>query len=71
MSDLTQLTISQARAKLRDKEITAAEITEAYLSAIDRANPALNAYVVVTDEKARDMAKASDVRLAKGEGGAP
>jgi aspartyl-tRNA(Asn)/glutamyl-tRNA(Gln) amidotransferase subunit A len=70
MSDLTQLTISQARAKLRAKEITATEITEAYLSAIDRANPALNAYVVVTDEKARDMAKASDARLAIGEGGA-
>lgn len=55
MSDLTRLTISQARAKLRGKEITATEITEAYLSAIDRANPALNAYVAVTGDRARDM----------------
>ncbi|RUX74439.1 Asp-tRNA(Asn)/Glu-tRNA(Gln) amidotransferase subunit GatA [Mesorhizobium sp. M7A.F.Ca.US.005.03.1.1] len=70
MSDLTQLTISQARGKLHGKEITATEITEAYLSAIDRANPALNAYVAVTGDKARDMAKASDARLVKGEGGA-
>ncbi|RUU01854.1 Asp-tRNA(Asn)/Glu-tRNA(Gln) amidotransferase subunit GatA, partial [Mesorhizobium sp. M7A.T.Ca.TU.009.01.3.2] len=70
MSDLTQLTISQARAKLRGKEITATEITEAYLGAIERANPALNAYVAVTGDKARDMAKASDARLVKGEGGA-
>ena len=69
MSDLTQLTISQARAKLRAKEITATEITEAYLSAIERANPSLNAYIVVTGDKARDMAKASDAKLAKGEGG--
>jgi aspartyl-tRNA(Asn)/glutamyl-tRNA(Gln) amidotransferase subunit A len=69
MNDLTHLTISQARAKLRAKEITATEITDAYLSAIERANPALNAYVVVTDDKARDMAKASDAKLAKGEGG--
>ncbi|TIL78580.1 MAG: Asp-tRNA(Asn)/Glu-tRNA(Gln) amidotransferase subunit GatA, partial [Mesorhizobium sp.] len=69
MSDLTHLTISQARAKLRAREITATEITEAYLQAIERANPALNAYVVVTDDKARDMAKASDAKLAKGEGG--
>ncbi|TIU58489.1 MAG: Asp-tRNA(Asn)/Glu-tRNA(Gln) amidotransferase subunit GatA, partial [Mesorhizobium sp.] len=69
MSDLTHLTISQARAKLRAKEITATEMTEAYLQAIERANPALNAYVVVTDDKARDMAKASDAKLAKGEGG--
>src|SRR6202035_2886892 len=29
-----------------------------------------NAYVAVTDDKARDMAKASDAKLAKGEGGA-
>ncbi|TIN74307.1 MAG: aspartyl/glutamyl-tRNA amidotransferase subunit A, partial [Mesorhizobium sp.] len=70
MSDLTQLTISQARAKLRGKEITATEITEAYLGAIERANPALNAYVAVTGDKARYMAKASDARLVKGEGGA-
>ena len=70
MSELTHLTISQARARLRGKEITAAEITEAYLSAIERANPVLNAYIVVTGDKARDMAKASDARLAKGEGGA-
>ncbi|TIP36513.1 MAG: Asp-tRNA(Asn)/Glu-tRNA(Gln) amidotransferase subunit GatA, partial [Mesorhizobium sp.] len=70
MSDLTHLTISEARAKLRGKEITAAEITEAYLAAIERANPVLNAYVTVTADKARDMAKNSDARLAKGEGGA-
>ncbi|RVC61161.1 Asp-tRNA(Asn)/Glu-tRNA(Gln) amidotransferase subunit GatA, partial [Mesorhizobium sp. M2A.F.Ca.ET.046.02.1.1] len=70
MSDLTHLTISEARAQLRGKEITAAEITEAYLAAIDRANPVLNAYVAVTADKARDMAKNSDAKLAKGEGGA-
>ncbi|TIU43774.1 MAG: Asp-tRNA(Asn)/Glu-tRNA(Gln) amidotransferase subunit GatA, partial [Mesorhizobium sp.] len=70
MSDLTHLTISEARAKLRGKEITAAEITEAYLAAIDRANLLLNAYVAVTADKARDMARNSDAKLAKGEGGA-
>ncbi|RVD48203.1 Asp-tRNA(Asn)/Glu-tRNA(Gln) amidotransferase subunit GatA, partial [Mesorhizobium sp. M8A.F.Ca.ET.023.02.2.1] len=70
MSDLTQLTISQARAKLRAKEISATELTESYLSAIDRANGTLNAYVAVTGDKAREMAKASDARLLKGEGGA-
>ncbi|KQZ96533.1 glutamyl-tRNA amidotransferase [Mesorhizobium sp. Root157] len=69
MTDLTRLTIAEAREKLRGKEITATEITGAYLDAIDRANPALNAYIVVTHDKARDMAKASDARLAKGEGG--
>jgi aspartyl-tRNA(Asn)/glutamyl-tRNA(Gln) amidotransferase subunit A len=70
MTDLTRLTISQARQKLRDKEISATELTDAYLGAIDASNDKLNAYVAVTHDKARDMAKASDVRLAAGQGGA-
>ncbi|OQM73212.1 Asp-tRNA(Asn)/Glu-tRNA(Gln) amidotransferase subunit GatA [Manganibacter manganicus] len=70
MTDLTRLTIAQAREKLRAKEITAVELTDSYLAAIDAANPALNAYVAVTHDKARDMARASDARLAEGQGGA-
>jgi aspartyl-tRNA(Asn)/glutamyl-tRNA(Gln) amidotransferase subunit A len=70
MTDLTRLTISQARDKLAGKEFTATELTDAYLAAIDEANGAFNAYVKVTHDKARTMAAASDARLAKGEGGA-
>ena len=70
MTDLTHLTIAEARAKLAGKEITAAELTEAYLAAIEAANPQINAYVAVTQDKARTMAAASDAKLAKGEGGA-
>ncbi|WOC17343.1 Asp-tRNA(Asn)/Glu-tRNA(Gln) amidotransferase subunit GatA [Pseudochrobactrum sp. MP213Fo] len=70
MTDLTALTIAEARDKLKAKEFTATELTEAYLGAIDAANGALNAYVSVTGDKARAMAKASDERLAKGEAGA-
>ena len=70
MTDLTRLTISQAREKLRAKEISALELTDAYLAAIDAANDTFNAYVAVTHDKARDMAKASDARLGAGEGGA-
>ncbi|MGP2492450.1 Asp-tRNA(Asn)/Glu-tRNA(Gln) amidotransferase subunit GatA [Mesorhizobium sp. PUT5] len=70
MTDLTRLTIAEARSKLKAKEIRAVELTDAYLAAIDRVNPALNAYIAVTHDKARDMAGASDVKLAKGQGGA-
>lgn len=70
MTDLTTLTIAEARDKLRGKEISATELTDAYLSAIEAYNPVFNAYVAVTDDKAREMAKASDARLAKGEAGA-
>ncbi|MDR7027197.1 Asp-tRNA(Asn)/Glu-tRNA(Gln) amidotransferase subunit GatA [Rhizobium rosettiformans] len=69
MSELTSLTIAQARAKLAAKEIKAVELTDAYLSAIEAANGALNAYVAVTPDVARDMAKASDARIADGKAG--
>lgn len=70
MSELIKLTIAEARAKLRAKEITSAELTDAYLLAIDEANPKLNAYVAVAHDRARAMAKASDERLTKGGNGA-
>ena len=66
---LTALTIAEARAKLRAKEFSALELTDAYLAAIEKAK-LLNAYIVTTPDQARDMAKASDAKLAKGEGGA-
>jgi len=69
MSELTSLTIAEARAKLAAKEIKAVELTDAYISAIEAANGALNAYVAVTPDIARDMAKASDARIADGKAG--
>ncbi|WAJ31052.1 Asp-tRNA(Asn)/Glu-tRNA(Gln) amidotransferase subunit GatA [Antarcticirhabdus aurantiaca] len=70
MTDLTALTIAEARDALRAKTFSARELTDAYLGAIDAANGALNAYVTVTPDKARAMAETSDGRLAKGEAGA-
>nr|WP_321482812.1 Asp-tRNA(Asn)/Glu-tRNA(Gln) amidotransferase subunit GatA [uncultured Cohaesibacter sp.] len=66
MTDLTSLTIAEAREGLAKKEFTATELTTSYISAIDAAGE-LNAYVTKTPEKALDMAKASDERIAKGE----
>src|SRR5680860_1292739 len=69
MTELTDLTIAAARAGLREKSFSALELTQAHLSAIEAANEALNAYVLKTPELALEMAKASDARLKKGEGG--
>jgi aspartyl-tRNA(Asn)/glutamyl-tRNA(Gln) amidotransferase subunit A len=69
MTELTKLTISEARRRMRAREFSAVELADAYLAAIEAANPALNAYIAVTPEKARAMAAASDQRLARGEGG--
>lgn len=68
MTDLTSLTLSDARDKLRNKDITATELTDAFIKAIEASNGNINAYVAVTAEKAVDQAKAADARLLKGEG---
>jgi aspartyl-tRNA(Asn)/glutamyl-tRNA(Gln) amidotransferase subunit A len=65
MSDLTDLTIAAAARALRKKEFTALELTEAYLSAMEKAR-ILNAYIAETPQQARAMARESDRRLAEG-----
>ena len=69
MNALTSLTIASAREGLRKKEFSALELTDSYIAAIEKAR-ILNAYIVETPNKAREMAKASDAKLTKGEGGA-
>jgi aspartyl-tRNA(Asn)/glutamyl-tRNA(Gln) amidotransferase subunit A len=66
MSELTKLTLAAARDKLRAREVTSLELTEACLSAIEGAG-ALNAFVHHTPEIARDQARAADARLAAGD----
>ena len=68
MSDPTSLTLAEARDLLRAKKISAAELTDAHIAAVEKAR-VLNAYILETPEQARAMAKASDAKLAKGEGG--
>jgi aspartyl-tRNA(Asn)/glutamyl-tRNA(Gln) amidotransferase subunit A len=70
MTDLTRLTIADARKQLLAKDITAVELTDAYLNAIEAANDKLNAYVKVTPDLARAQAKFSDARIAAGKPGA-
>lgn len=69
MTDLTTLTLTDALDGLAAKRFSAREITDAFLNAIDAANPHLNAFVLVTHDKARAMAAESDKRRAKGKAG--
>ncbi|MDF1846529.1 MAG: Asp-tRNA(Asn)/Glu-tRNA(Gln) amidotransferase subunit GatA [Parvibaculaceae bacterium] len=68
MTELTKLTLAEARAKLAAKEITSVELTEAHLVAA-KASDKLNAYVTLTPDVALKMAAASDARIEKGEAG--
>src|SRR6187200_3224742 len=68
MSELTRLTIADARAGLKQRKFSAAELADAHLAAIEKAR-SLNAYVLETPERAAAMAKAADARIAKGDAG--
>jgi len=67
VTDLTDLTLADARDGIAKKSFTAVELTQAHLDAMEQARP-LNAFLVETPERALEMAKASDARIAKGEG---
>ncbi len=69
MADLDKLTLKGALDGLTAKAFSAEELARSQIAAIEAANPALNAYLVTTPEKAIAMAKASDARRAKGEAG--
>ena len=66
MTDLTKLTIADARDALRKGDVTSAELTQACLTAIDAAD-ALNAFVHKTPEVAKSQAEAADARLKAGD----
>ena len=69
MSALTRLTIAEARERLAKREISAVELTEAHLLAMDKGRD-LNAFVTETPELAIERAREADAALAKGTAGA-
>ena len=64
---LNELTIKEARAKLDSGEISAVELTEACLKAIEEKNPELNAVLTVCREEALCEAKSVDEKIKSGE----
>jgi aspartyl-tRNA(Asn)/glutamyl-tRNA(Gln) amidotransferase subunit A len=66
MTDLTSLTLADARDRLRRREFSATELADAHLAAMEKAR-ALNAYVLETPEQARAMAQSADTRLKAGD----
>src|SRR6201995_4819066 len=68
MTDLTSLTIAEARTGLANKSFTSLELTDAHIKAIEDAR-FLNAFVLETPDQARVMARDADAKLAKGDGG--
>lgn len=68
MSELTALTLADARGLLGRRAVSATELTRAHLDAAAAAR-ALNAFVLETPEQALAMAARADLALARGDAG--
>ena len=66
MTELTALTLAEARDGLRTRNSPPPSLPTPIVAAIEKAR-ALNAFVLETPERRRAMAKAADARIAKGE----
>ena len=66
MSELAQLTLSEALERLRKREISSVELTRAYLKNIEALDPTINAFITVTAERALADAQRADLARANG-----
>ncbi len=69
--DLATLTIARAAQALRERKLSPLELTELYQARIARLEPRVNAYITVTEERARADAKRATEELAKGQARGP
>ena len=65
-SELNKLTIAEASAKLRAREITSTQLTRDCLDRIAAAEPKLHAFITVCEKEALEQAAAADARLDTG-----
>lgn len=63
---MPQYTLKQASKLLQTKQISAVELAQEYLAAIDAKNPAINGYITLDKDLTLAEAKAADARIATG-----
>jgi len=69
MGSPLDLSLSEARDALKAKKISAKELTQAYVGAMEKNNGWMNAYITTTPELALKQAEESDKRIAAGKAG--
>ncbi|MDH3643701.1 MAG: amidase [Gammaproteobacteria bacterium] len=67
MSDIAFLSATELGHKIRDREISSAELLEHYLDRVDQYNGELNAVIVQVRDEAVEQAKAADAAVAAGD----
>lgn len=66
-NDIIRLSVSDAAARLRTREVTSLDLTRACLDRIERWNPVLNAFITVTAESALHEAARADAEITGGQ----
>jgi aspartyl-tRNA(Asn)/glutamyl-tRNA(Gln) amidotransferase subunit A len=65
-TELTRLTLVEAMAMLRRRAVSPVELTQAFIARIERLNPALNAFITVTEEQALQQAREAEAQIQRG-----
>jgi len=71
LENICFLPATELARRIRERDLSAAEVTEAHLAQIERVNPTVNAIVTLLPEQAMDAARAADDKLAHGEKAGP
>jgi len=69
MTELHHQTLAELAEGLRARQFSSVELTKHFLARIERLNPALNAFITVTADRALSAAAKADELLAAGEAG--
>jgi aspartyl-tRNA(Asn)/glutamyl-tRNA(Gln) amidotransferase subunit A len=67
MAELYELTAADLAAKIKGREVSASEVTDAFLARIEAVEASVRSFITVTPEQARAQARAIDARIASGE----
>ncbi|MPZ22117.1 MAG: hypothetical protein GEU28_00905 [Dehalococcoidia bacterium] len=65
------LTVVEAAAAIRTRQLSPTELTEAVLARIETLDPEINAYITVLYDEAREMARAAQDEIAAGQDRGP
>lgn len=66
LEELAFLPVTQLAALIRARKVKARELTEMYLRRLKRFDPVLKCVITLTEERARDQARAADAEIAAG-----
>jgi aspartyl-tRNA(Asn)/glutamyl-tRNA(Gln) amidotransferase subunit A len=64
--DLAFAPIAELAPRLRARELSPVEVTEAVLARIERLNPRLRAFITITGDEARTAAREAEAEIARG-----